>query len=957
MTAVASSADRVFAFGPFRLLPGRQLLLEGDKPVHVGSRARDILMALVERSGEVVGKEELLARVWRNTTVDEGNLKVHVAALRRALGDGKAGNRYIINVPGRGYSFVGDVSLLGEPEALVAHAVPVQAPSPSDLPAPLTRMIGRDDIVAMIAGQMANHRLVTIVGPGGIGKTTVGLAVAERLVGAFADRARLIDLASIADPQLVPTALAASLGVAVRSDNPIPGLTAFLRDKHILLVLDSCEHVIEAVATLVAGLLKGTRRVHVLTTSREPLRTEGERLQRLAPLATPPEQPGLTAQEALAYPAVQLFVERTAEKVDGFALTDADAPVIADICRRLDGLALAIELAAGRVDTFGVGGLAARLDDRFRLLSRGLRSAAARHQALSATLDWSYELLSEAERIILGRLAIFAGSFTAESAIAVASGPGFDPIDVADHLENLIAKSLVVADFAASAPRHRLLDSTRAYAAGKLHASGERALIARRHAGHYLELMEHAEAEWETRPASDWVEEHRHLTDNVRSALNWAFSPEGDASIAVALTLATVPLWFQLSLMSECCERVGRALSLPQAAEVGDTEMRLSSALAWSLMQTKGSVPETRAAWSRVLALAERSGSVDYQLRALWGLWAGLLNGGQLRAALELAERFSTLATLHSDLTDTLVGDRMVGYILHLMGDQARARFHIERMLSQYVMPVVGAKIVRFIFDQRVTARCFLARILWLQGFPDQAIGHADAVVADASQGGDMLSLCQALVQAACPLALFAGDLDKLERSVTMLLDYSLEHGLDFWHSWGRCFKGVLLVRRGETAAGLPFLNAALRELRDKEYGVYYIVILGELAEALGRAGFVGEGLAAIDQALDRSRRNEELWCIAELLRVKGEILLRDGSPGATEAAEAALLESLNWSRDQQVPSWELRTANGLARHYLKRDDAARAQQILRPIHARFSEGFTTADLIEAGRLLDEAAR
>ena len=440
--ATTVGAERAISFGPFRLLPSRYLLLEGDKPVRLGSRACEILIALVERAGQLLSKQELIGRVWPDTFVEEGNLRVHLAALRRALGDGQAGRRYITNIPGRGYCFVAPVALDEEPPEAIAF--PEAAVGQPDLPVSLVRMVGRADIVERLAPELPRHRFVTIVGPGGIGKTTVAVAVAERLRGSFKDGVRFVDLAALTDPLLVPSALAALLGVAVRSDNPLPNLIAALRERQLLIVLDNCEHVVEAAAALAEEIFKGTKGTHILATSREPLRAEGERVHRLSPLPVPSAGAGLKAAEALQFPAVQLFVERAAASAGAFELTDAEAPLVADICRRLDGIALAIEIVASRVDAFGVAGLAARLDDRFRLLQGGRRTAVPRHRTLSAALDWSYALLPEVERVVLRRLAVFAGAFGLNSATSVEADDL--PHEAVDGVANLVAKSLVSVD-------------------------------------------------------------------------------------------------------------------------------------------------------------------------------------------------------------------------------------------------------------------------------------------------------------------------------------------------------------------------------------------------------------------------------------------------------------------------------------------------------------------------------
>jgi DNA-binding winged helix-turn-helix (wHTH) protein len=320
------------SFGPFRLLPARRLLVEGDTPVRLGSRAFDILAALVERAGEVVSKEELLARGWPQTFVEEANLKIQVSALRRALGDGQGGHRYVVTVPGRGYNFVAPVSLDGPSRAPLP---PTTTPAGvHNLPLAVTRMIGRDEAVAALVSRLSRQRLVTIVGPGGIGKTTVALAVAERMIASYEHGVWLVDLAPLGDPRLVPSAVATVLGLEMRTEDPFPGLVAGLRDKRMLLLLDNCEHVIDAAASLVAAVLSGAPGVNILATSREPLGVAGEGQYRLGPLDSPPPSSGLTAAEAAAFPAVQLFVERVSAIVEDFALTDANALMVGEICRR-----------------------------------------------------------------------------------------------------------------------------------------------------------------------------------------------------------------------------------------------------------------------------------------------------------------------------------------------------------------------------------------------------------------------------------------------------------------------------------------------------------------------------------------------------------------------------------------------------------------------------------------------
>ncbi len=943
-------AERAIAFGPFRVYPERKLLLEGERAVAVGSRAFDILVALLERPGTLLRKEDLMARVWPDTFVEEANLRVHVAALRKALGDGQGGNRYLATDPGRGYSFVAPVSLSlapeGMPSAVAAETLRY------GLPGLLSRMVGRVEVVTALAAQLPDRRLVTVTGPGGIGKTTVAISVAHQLAKDCRDGAYFVDLAPLSNPALVPSMVASAFGLPTRSDNPIPMLIATLRQKQLLLVIDSCEHVLDVIAGLVEDVLKAAPEVSVLVTSREPLRAEGEHVFRLSPLGIPPEATGLTAAEALSFPAVQLFVERATASDHGFALTDGNARIVADICCRLDGIALAIELAAGRVNAFGLKDMDSQLNDRFRLLTSGRRAALPRHRTLRAALDWSYEMLPEAEQAALGCLAIFAGSFDLEAAIAVAGPAEAGPVNIVDGIANLVAKSLVSADTSGGAVRYRLLDTTRAYALEKLRESGALDLIARRHAEYYRQVFERAESDWRALPV--WLHDYARHLDNLRAALDWAASPAGDPALGVALTVAAVPLWTHLSLIEECRERVERALSTPGLAPDPRRDMKLNAAFGAALEYTRGPGPEMGAAWTLAFDIAAQIDEIDYQLRSLWGLWVNDVTMGRFNPALALARKFHALAEMRSGPADRLIGDRMLGFSLYLLGDQAGARLHTERMLAGYVPAARRSDIIRFQFDQRVLARATLAEVLWLQGFPDRALQAASASIEEALAVGHESSLSYALAQAACSTALRAGDVKAAERYVSMLLQQPLQDMSGPWNSWGRCFSGLLRIIGGNSGEGIEILRSALDALPVNAFHMRHSAFLGEMAGALCRSGDIAGALAGIDEALERAERNDELWCFAELQRLKGEIVLQTGRPAAAAEAEQSFHQSLDLSRRQGALSWELRTATSLAGLQRRQGRVAEARELLAPVYDRFDEGFGTRDLQAAKRLLDE---
>ena len=481
--------------------------------------------------------------------------------------------------------------------------------------------------------------------------------------------------------------------------------------------------------------------------------------------------------------------------------------------------------------------------------------------------------------------------------------------------------------------------------------------VARRHAEYYRDLFEQAEVEWETRPTAEWLADYVRQIDNLRAALDWAFSPAGDASIGVALTAAAVPLWMHLSLMEECRGRVERALAAIAAGAGRDArrEMQLHAALATSLMYSRGAVSEIGAIGTKALEIAESLDDVEYQLRSLWGLWSFRISSGQHCVALTLAQRFHALAAKRSDPNDRLIGERMIGVSQYYLGDLLSARRHLERVLAHYVAPAQKWQFVRFQVDQWAGARAYLARILWLQGLPDQAMRTAERSVADARATNHAISLGLALAVAACPIALWAGDLAAAEHYVEMLLDHSTRHALRaLARLWpllsGNARHPARRSRRPDYGCCAPPSPNQPRPGPSARLFAFLI------SAASGRAGQIADGLPAIEEAIVRSEHTEERWLIAELLRIKGELLLLQDAPGAAAAAEDHFRQALDWARRQGALSWELRAATSLAR--LLRDQGRReeARELLAPVYDRFTEGFATADLKAAKALLDALA-
>jgi predicted ATPase/DNA-binding winged helix-turn-helix (wHTH) protein len=530
--------SEIILFGSYRLSVTERRLERSGSPVDLGDRALDILCVLAARAGEIVANRELMSLVWGPVVVGEGSLRFHINVLRKALAQGESRTQHIKNVARRGYVFVAPV-----------HRV-LLAPPLGRLPKRPVGIVGRASDIKDVRALLGLTRFVTIVGPGGVGKTTAALEVAHTLRERF-DRVSFVNLEPVADPSWVASAVAAGLGLTVSSANPVSSLIAYLRDKRVLLIVDSCERVLEAVAMLAEQILEGSARSAILATSQEAVRADGERIYTLAPLCTPSEAAGLTPEFALRYPSVELFTARASAALKQFRLTEANVSDVAAICRRVDGIPLAIELAAGRVGTLALPTILRLLNSRFSLTWPGRRSAAQRHRTLGNAIAWTVELLDDWERVVLRRLSAFAAPFTLEAAQYVA-GEALSPDLVALALSNLVGKSLVSSSTLARSTHFWLLGATRTFASRMLEESGESTSVERGHARFFCELLESIYA---APPGiagrQPWSEHAAYLT-NVRSALKWTHGQKNETSLMSRLAAAAGPFLLDLSLLNDC---------------------------------------------------------------------------------------------------------------------------------------------------------------------------------------------------------------------------------------------------------------------------------------------------------------------------------------------------------------------------------------------------------------------
>ncbi|MEI9888969.1 MAG: winged helix-turn-helix domain-containing protein [Rhizomicrobium sp.] len=922
------------------MFPTERVLKKADEPIRLGSRAFDILNALLERPGEIVSQKELLARVWPGLSVEEITLRVHIAALRKALNiDGDAAS-YLRTVPGRGYSLT---ALVAREAGAAAERTPPPLDAHYPLPPRLERMVGREETVSRIQERLRSNRFVTIVGAGGIGKTTVALTVAHTAVQEFRGAVCFVELGPLADQRLLAGAVASAFGLPVQSDDPIPSIIAQLGGKRILLVLDGVEHLIDAAAPLAERLFEELPDMHLLATSREALRTSGEIVVQLPPLESPPDDPKMSADRARSFPAVQLFTQCMESSGVRREQSDDEALLVASMCRKLGGIALAIELAAAHVAIQGIRGTAALLDSQFSLRWPGRRTAPQRHQTLNATLDWSYGLLSEHERIVLQRLSVFAGSFTPNAAYAVSSDDGVDGEQIFVAVGGLCAKSLVSTDISGESIRHRLLDTTRFYAASKMTDPDTWQRLRKRHAVYYRDALLAASSGAKPLPHGD--------LDNIRAALRWAFAVDGDEDLGIDLAAFSAPLFLGKALFAECQLWTRKAADKARTRAVATRQQLLCElATASALVLTQGLPSEVVSTWTKALDTATALQDAPGQLAAYLALWVQELRSPHLAKALALAEKCAAVTDALGDPGSSAMSDWMLGLTKHYLGRHAEARQLFQRSLTTDVESARLAQVKQIGFDRRTDCLGLMSNLALMQGRPEEARRWGEEAMLEAQKLNLAMPSCIALTWVAFNAFLSQPDLDTVEREVVDLLDHCRSHGISVYAGLGLALLGLCQIRRGDFDGGTPLVKEGLRELAAGDYEVFHPIIRAYLCEALLDSGRIG---AATDlmTALEASERSPVHWCKPEVLRVKGRLVAK--SIGR-DAGATILQSSLSMARAFGAVFWELRTALTICESWDGETRRSDAPALLRPIADRFEEGTTTIDLLAARKLIGE---
>ena len=886
-----------------------------------------LLELLVRNTGGLVAEDVLLASAPCAWVAGPAVALARIGALNKVLHAHCGAPCYVMHLPGAGYG-------LALPGTKPVRQRPADDEDRATAPLPRlrTRLIGRQEALARLVENASRSSLVTVFGPGGIGKTALALAAGHRLAAAFEDGVVFADLSTLTDATAVPPSVAAALGVPASGAMTAEGVANFLARREVLLILDNCEHVVDAVAALCEAIHRVARRTHVLATSREVLRCTDETVHRVHSLQVPAESAAGTAGAALGFAAVQLLVERITERKTDFVLADADAPLAAALCRRVDGLPLAIELVAGFAKQLDLPRMLALLDAPLEVGDSNPVRAAVRHESLGHLLSWSYELLGRPERRVFERLALFRGHFTADSAGAAAGGDGVDPAHVPRVLMALTSKSLLVAEPGEDGARFRFLETTRDFALAKLRASGEFDAAAARHALHVCDLLEEAERIWLRLWHSHWRVRHGALVDDLRAALAWCFSAQGDPALGVRLAVAGTPVVFHLDLWTEFASWYGMAVdALDAGCKVEPAlQVRLRTAYGSVLMFAEGRTHGVRESYGAAWQVA-RDAASRLEAGALDGVWMGAFAEGDYPVSIVLAARCAELARASGDAIAITRTTRMHAQALHAVARHAEAAALAQSLVDDTANVPRAAH--ECSIDPQISGRVVLARIHWLQGRANDARTVLDEALALCGADQKNSPVMHVLAWGLLPVSLWRGDLDAAEDFLEQLTRQCEVFRQPFWTLWVRPYELAIDSARGRTVSLEGWAQGAGTKQQDM------------LATVMRHA--------VPDRVLARAESGMAPWCAPEVLRARGEQMLRQ-DPAALPAAEQMMRRGFALAREQGALAWELRCATSLARVWRHRGMTIEAVELLSGVYARFAQGHETADLLAARRLLDQ---
>jgi predicted ATPase len=889
-------------------------LLAGEHRLRLTEACANVIRQLLQRPNALLATSE-------GEEAPEEVLE-QLGALNVYLEAAAPGRWFIAHLPGQGLMLI-----TRSTEATASSRASSTRPLP-DLPA---TFVGRDELARNLEAALQQRRLVSVVGPGGMGKTTVAVAVARRLAPSLPDGVCFLDLAKLSSGERLGAELATALGIESPKGEDFDPLKSFLRDKHMLIVLDSCETVVDAAAKLAEELLASAPQVLLLVTSREPLQANGEWVHRLPPLTSPPEEASLPTWLAMTYPAMQLFCRIAEDRQTKVAVTQETLELMATVCRKLDGSPLAIALAASHVPRLGLRGIAEQVGRRMLTLP-SMAGAAGRHQTLEAVLDWSYQLLLEPEKRAFCSLATFRGGFDLEAAVDVVNAE--NRAAALSTILDLVSKSLLMPLQVGDAVLYRMPDMTREFAEGQLQKvdCAEYRAARQRHALYLIRMLALGDRQWNSMGRAEWRRRFGAWVEDVRHALRWAFSEDGDALVAIELTAGSWALAEQTALFADYDGFAGHALNAVQSLDPPRPDLAVRLYIIPCINQYRWLNNDVRqfATLSKAVEIGQNVGTADAQLGSLLATWALSFQLGDYPATLPWCATMQALADDHADAIVELTARRTRAQTLHFLGDHARART-IALALCAHPNTRIPLSYTPSPVSTDVSMRILLARIQWIEGHADQARRTLDECLELARHDAPQ-SLCQVLGVAAIPVALWSGWGDACQSWVAQLVEQAGRYDYLYWQHWGGLYQ-ALLAQDGrclpETV--LVVLQPANQTKFRDHIGTFNAAYLSGDALARVEAGSVG-------------------WCAPEVLRIQAE---REMAAGSLGTAATYLERSMKLARAQGALAWELRAAMTALQLSQLTGNRVHGRRVLASVYDRFAEGFATRDLRGARRLLE----
>lgn len=892
-------ARREILFGPFRFDTVAHILWDGNVPVRLGSRASAILGALLDAPGASVSRDTLIQSAWPGLHVDQTNLRVQISGLRKALREFGGAIRAD---PSRGYRFEADV-VVADPAAR-----PPESRKRFGVPGIVVKPIGRETEAAGIHELLKGRRLVTIVGSGGIGKTTIALKIANDRAARYADGACFADLGRISSADLVYSAVANAIELRITQWPGIDHIVSVLRDRRMLLVLDCCEHVLDPVARLVESLLAQTTYVDILVTTREPLLLAEEAIWKLAPLATPPKTAESVAKDIATYSSVQLFLKCVDQRAANLHFDDRAAAAVSEICQRLDGIPLAIEIAASMTAVLGLQRVLRSLDEQSSLINIKLdrRGAVPRQQSLFSTIAWSYNLLSREEQAALRKIACFAGPFPIDAGVAVTGGDQLGADDPREAILGLSRRSLLSSDANSAQTAYRLLDTTRAYLAQLDSPAGEREAAQRRHAEYFLRLLD--AIDWDLYDAQAEGAKMRAYLDEVRAALAWAFRE--DPELGVRLVLAAERLWLALTSLVQGVPYLTKALQFVDGQSNADARVRCR--LLVSLASAQVYLPGFEGAnlYERAWHAAQAAKDDFAELRALYGMIQNLLL--TRRPATPYLEALGKAVERSDDPNVHYLFQRISAFndfetsAIRLAHQRFEAFLHDCPSISRSTYLYFGG------IDPFISCKVGLALAKYYMGECEQALSLANTAVHEAEVQGHITTNYFVLAQGALWVNISSGEFERARSYLERLEDIARLHRP--WHAVAEAFRALFLkYASGDAKAAADMLTSCLTDEFIVKTGSLHPILWVELADARRIIGDLDGAHSALEKAMKQCLGPTDVRLIGVHNSFLARVLMARNRPGDLDAARELLGRAIELSSRYDFYLYECEAAVGLA--------------------------------------------